>query len=49
MDEHRSSYIRYFLPGGGLKGQDQWPEIQGRMIDTMVRFEKALKPHIMQL
>jgi hypothetical protein len=33
----------------GLDDVDDWPEIQDRMVDAMIRFEKALRKHIEQL
>ena len=32
--------------GGYRAPQDRWPEIHDAMIDAMVRFEAALRPHI---
>jgi len=49
LDHQRTSHIRYVIPGGGLQNQDRWPEIQERMIDAMVRLERALKPEIQLL
>jgi len=40
------SYIRYKLAGGGLQEREAWPELQERMIEAMVRFQKALGPVI---
>jgi len=48
-DDVQKSTIGYVLPPGGLRDQDRWPEIQDRMIDAMVRLEKALKPEIQRL
>jgi hypothetical protein len=45
----RACRIRYDLPAGGLRDTDQWPEIQERLIDAMVRFHGALMPHIEKL
>ncbi len=49
QDDHPASRIRYSLPGGGLRDQNRWPDIQEAMIDAMVRLEQALKPHLGQL
>ena len=45
----RSCYLRYSVPGGGLRDREQWPTIQQRMIDAMVRLERALRPEIRRL
>lgn len=34
---------------GGYLDEPRWPEIQGAMIDAMVRLEKALRPHVERL
>jgi hypothetical protein len=49
LDDRRASRIRYLIPSGGLKDQDRWPEIQERMIDAMIRLERALAPTIRKL
>jgi hypothetical protein len=48
-DQGHGSYIRYRLPGGGLLPQEAWPEIQERMIETLMRFKKALESSIQEL
>lgn len=35
--------------GIGLKEEDKWNDIQDKLVDTMLRFEKALKPYIAKL
>lgn len=37
------------LPDGGYSDEDRWQEIQDRLIDTMIRLEKALRPHIKEI
>jgi hypothetical protein len=49
LDDRRASRICHRLTVGGLADRDGWPEIQERMVDAMVRLEKALKPHIKRL
>lgn len=49
QDDTRMSMIRIFLAGGGWQDRDRWPEIQDRMVDAMVRLEKALRPHIARM
>ncbi|MCD6519148.1 MAG: DUF4268 domain-containing protein, partial [Anaerolineae bacterium] len=46
LDERRASAVRYDLPDGGVRDQERWPEIQERLIETMIRFERALRPEI---
>ena len=41
--------IRYKLTGGGLLARESWPEIQERMIETILRFQKAFGPVIQEL
>lgn len=46
----RACYIRYHLPEGGYRNsENDWPEIQHRMIEAMIRFERILRPYINQL
>ena len=37
------------IRAGGYRNEDRWSEIQEAMIDTMIRLENALKPHIAEL
>ena len=34
---------------GGLRDEEQWPEIQDDMIERMIRLENALRPHVKKL
>jgi len=45
-DDRQSCSIVKWLDCGGLQDQEEWPAIQDKMIDAMVRLEKALKPHL---
>lgn len=45
----RACSVDYQLGKGGLYDTGQWPEIQERLIDAMVRFHGALMPHIENL
>lgn len=49
LDDRRASRISYKLESGGLTDRDRWPEIQDAMVETMIRFHKALKPRIRSL
>jgi hypothetical protein len=49
QDDVRVSYVLYSIPDGGLRDRDQWPEVQAKMVDAMVRLEEALAPEIDRL
>ncbi|MCL7389009.1 MAG: DUF4268 domain-containing protein [Thaumarchaeota archaeon] len=49
LENRRASRIAKTVINKGLEDIDDWPEIQDRMIDAMIRFEKALRKHINQL
>jgi len=49
LDQIRRCRIALDLPGGGLRDRERWPEIQDRLIEAMVRLEKALRPQIHRL
>jgi len=38
--------INKIIKGGYGNSESEWPEIHEAMVDAMIRFEKALKPHI---
>ncbi|MEP0765597.1 MAG: DUF4268 domain-containing protein [Fimbriimonadia bacterium] len=42
----RACRICYRFGTGGWADPDTWPVLQRQMVDTMVRFEKAFRPHI---
>jgi hypothetical protein len=46
LNQKRASRIKKSLPGGGLADESKWPSIQQTLIETMIRFAKAIKPHI---
>jgi len=41
--------IGKLLPDGGSSDEERWPEIHDRLIDTMIRFEKAIGPYIAKI
>jgi predicted type IV restriction endonuclease len=45
-DGRKQQYIRSLCPFGGLEDEERWPAIQNDMVNRLVRFEKALRPHI---
>jgi hypothetical protein len=49
MDDRRASRIAKIVTNRGLKDIGDWAIIQDKMIDAMIRFEKALTKHIRQL
>lgn len=49
LEDTRVSVIAFVMPDGGLREPERWPEVQDRMIDAMVRLERALKPEIQRL
>ena len=49
LDAKRASRVRLLLASGGLLDQQHWSEIQDRMIDAMIRLERAFKPEIQRL
>lgn len=49
LDKKRASRIAYRIDEAGLRDKERWPELQDKMIDTMIRLEKATKPFIKNL
>jgi len=49
LEGRRASRISVRFEGVGLKDQDKWDNLQEKMIDAMVRLEKAFKPYMKQL
>lgn len=48
-DKRASRIIHEIVPGGFRAEESNWPDIQQRMIDAMIRFEKALRPTLEKL
>ena len=46
LDTRRASRIRKTLNEGGWKDQDRWQSISENAVDSMIRLEAALRPHI---
>lgn len=46
MPEQKSSYIRFTVSGYNLRNTDTWMEFQDKLIDAMIRLEKAFRPFI---
>ncbi len=49
LDTRRASRIRKIISKGGWKDQEKWPEVISATVGAMIRFEKALKPHVQAL
>ena len=49
LDNRRACRIRRDYKGIGWKDEDKWEELQDKMIDAMIRLEKAFKRHIKEL
>jgi len=49
LDNRRASRISIKFEGKGLKDKDKWDDLQNKMIDAMIRLEKAFGEHIKQL
>ncbi|MBI5071987.1 DUF4268 domain-containing protein [Candidatus Falkowbacteria bacterium] len=49
LDKKRASRVVLRYKGFGLKNKETWNEAQEKMIDSMVRIEKAFKPYIEKL
>ena len=45
----KKSIITLDIEGGYCSGREQWPEIQDKMINAMVKLEEAIKPLIPEL
>ena len=46
LDDRRASRISKRIDFAGINDKEKWEELQDDMIDTMIRFEKALRKHI---
>jgi hypothetical protein len=46
LDTKRASRVRFNIESVGLRNRENWPELQDKMIDVMVRLEKALKSFV---
>lgn len=46
LDGKRACRISHTTEIGGYRDREKWPELQDAMVDTMIRFEAALRPHI---
>lgn len=49
LDKKRAARIAFRIHGQGLRDKQQWPELQDKMIDAMIRLETATRPFIREL
>jgi hypothetical protein len=49
LPDSRACRIRKVISGGYRSPQDQWSEIHGRLIDAMIRLDKAARPFVHQI
>ena len=49
LDDRRASRISVHFEGVGLKDKDKWDDLQHKMIETMIKLEKAFRKYIKQL
>ena len=49
LDNRRACRISVVFKNVGLNDKDKWDSIQNKMIDSMIRLEKAFRRHIRQL
>lgn len=46
LPDKRASRIRYVIPDFGLKDREHWNELQERLIEAMIKLDRALRPFI---
>lgn len=49
LEDNRASLIRYSIEGIGLRDKERWTELQEKMIETMIQFEKAFETLLMKI
>lgn len=49
LEDNRASVIRYAIKDGGYKDKESWPQLQEKMIVTMLELRKAFEPYINQI
>ena len=47
LDDKRASQVLVEFKDGGTDTPDEWPKLQDKMIDTMVRFHEVLRPRVL--
>lgn len=46
LDDKRASRVSATVSVGGWRDEEKWPDIQKAMIDSMIRFERTLRPRL---
>lgn len=46
LNEKQACRVRFDLDKGRLENEVDWPEMQDKMIDAMIRFERAIRPNL---
>ena len=49
LETRKACRIKKDIGEGGCRDEAKWPEMQEAMVEAMVRFERALRPHIDKL
>ncbi len=50
LDARRGCSIAHTISSGGYRSEEStWPEIQDAMIDSMIRLEAAMRPHVLAM
>ena len=49
LPESRSCRIRYVIPGGYRSPETDWPEIQQKLVASMIALDKAFRPFVHNL
>ena len=49
LENKRASSIEYRIEEGRFDRESEWPLLQERLIDAMIRLDKAIQPHIAAL
>ena len=46
-ESRKQTQVRFVLEGGGYRNpREDWPVIQDKMIDAVIRLEKVISPHV---
>jgi hypothetical protein len=49
LEGRRSCRISYKFKNGGYRDEDKWPDLHEKMVDAMIRFERALRLFVNKL
>ena len=49
LEEKRACRISYVVDLGGWQDEEKWPQVHEALVSTMIRLEKALRPHLKNL